>query len=176
MRTHVRLVGFALLWLTAFASAAAAQANEALVGRLSRLLAAADARRNDAAALRDALHDDNPAVRRQGVLAAGRIKDAAALDDLVPLLNDSSAAVRSATAFALGLIGDERAVTPLVALLRATPAAEQGAPHAEAVSALIRIGGDRAAAAVRDAIAGGPSAAASAGLLDAWRLDRKSVV
>ena len=176
MRTHVRLVGFALLWLTAFASAAAAQANEALVGRLSRLLAAADARRNDAAALRDALHDDNPAVRRQGVLAAGRIKDAAALDDLVPLLNDSSAAVRSATAFALGLIGDERAVTPLVALLRATPAAEQGAPHAEAVSALIRIGGDRAAAAVRDAIAGGPSAAASAGLLDAWRLGARAPV
>ena len=166
----------ALALLAFVAPPVAAQANEALVGRLARLLAAADGRRYDAAALRDALHDANPAVRRQGVLAAGRIRDAAALDDLVPLLTDSSAAVRAATAFALGLIGDERAIAPLVALLRATPSADQGAPHAEAVTALVRIGGDRAAAAVRDAIAAGPSAAASAGLLDAWRLGARAPV
>ena len=154
--------------------ASAQQVDEALVGRLARLLAAVDARRYDQPALREALVDPDPAVRRQGVLAAARWGDPAALDDVLPLLEDSTAQVRAATAFALGLIGNERAVTPLVTLVRTAAAAEQGAVHAAAISALIRIGGDRAVSAVRDAIAAGPSAGANAGLIDAWRLGTRA--
>jgi peptidylprolyl isomerase len=160
------------LALLASAPPAAAQQDEALVGRLARLLAAADARRYDAAVLRDALRDPDPAVRRQGALAAARIHDAAALDDLLPLLTDTSDAVRAAVAFALGQLGDERAVSPLIGLIRAA----QGASQAEGVTALARIGGDRAAVALRDALASGPSPAASAALIDAWRLGVRAPV
>ena len=150
------------------------QVDEGLVGRLARLLAAVDARRFDQAALRDVLVDADPAVRRQGALAAGRLGEAAALDDVLPLLEDSSAQVGAAAAFALGLIGSDRGVAPLATIVRS--ATTDGAVQAAAVTALIRIGGDRAVAAVRDVIARAPSAAASAALTDAWRLGPRAPI
>ena len=173
----MRTVAWVVLGLAVFVPfpAAGQQVDEALVGRLARLLAAVDARRFDPAALRDILLDADPAVRRQGVLAAGRLGDPAALDDVLPLLEDSSAQVRAAAAFAVGLIGNERGVTPLVTLVRSA-AATDAAVYAAAVSALIRIGGDRAVATVRDAIIRAPSAAANAALIDAWRLGQRAPI
>src|SRR5258705_281200 len=83
------------------------------------------AARYDAAVIRDALANPNPAVRRQAALAAGRIGDAAAVDLLLPVLNDTSPPVQAAAAFALGLLKDARALPALLQLVRAAPAAEQ---------------------------------------------------
>src|SRR5688572_657993 len=66
-------------------TAAAQQVDAALVGQLARLLAVTDARRYDVATLREALRHPNPAVRRQGALAAARIGDATAVEELIPL-------------------------------------------------------------------------------------------
>src|SRR5207245_10740909 len=100
--------------------------DETTVGVLAGLLAAADARRFDPAPLREALSHANPAVRRQGALAAGRIGDAAALDLLSPVLNDSVLRVQAAAAFALGLLKDARAIPALLVLVRAVSSTDQG--------------------------------------------------
>src|SRR4051812_18307032 len=82
--------------------------DEATVGQLAAVLAAADARRFDAVALREALANPNPAVRRQGAFAAGRIGDPAAVDLLILSLKDTTPEVRAAAAFGLGLLKDAR--------------------------------------------------------------------
>ncbi len=127
----------------------AQQQDEALVGQLARLLAAADARAFDAALFRETLHHPDAVVRRQAALAIGRIGDPAGTDLLVEALADSGAAVQAAAAFGLGLLKDARAVAPLLALVRAVPAAGQGPPQAEAVTAIAKIGGDEGAGALR---------------------------
>jgi len=155
--------------------------DETLVGQLATLLAAADARRLDAAAIRDALGNPNPAVRRQASLAAGRIGDPAALDLLLPVLNDTSPPVQAAAAFALGLLKDARALPVLLQLVRAAPVADQGAPEVEAVTAIAKIGGDEGARALIEIIATGspgaptPPVVATA-LLEAWRLGTRAPV
>lgn len=162
---------------------AAQQPDEALVGQLARLLAAADARRFDAPALREGLRHPEALVRRQAALAAGRIGDPAALELLVPVLADSSEPVRVAAAFALGLLKDARAIPPLVASVRGVPAAEQGPPHAEAAAAVARIGGEAGARALREILqTASPGAAAqsppavAAALLEAWQLGWRAPV
>jgi len=148
------------------------------------LLAAADARRLDAAAIRDALANQNPGVRRQAVLAAGRIGDPTALDLLIPALNDTSPSVRAAAAFALGLLKDARALPPLLQLVRATPVAEQGAPELEAVTAIAKIGstgGDEGVRALVEIIATGSPGAptpplVATALFEAWRLGPRAPV
>ena len=72
-----------LLLAAAPAPARAQQPDEALVGELARVLAAADARVFDAALFREALRHPVASLRRQAALAAGRIGDAAAVDLLV---------------------------------------------------------------------------------------------
>src|SRR2546421_934436 len=160
----------------------AQQQDEALVGQLARLLAAADARAFDAALFRETLHHPDAVVRRQAALAIGRIGDPAGTDLLVDALADSGVAVRAAAAFGLGLLKDARAVQPLLALVRAVPAAEQGPPQAEAVTAMAKIGGDESAAALRGILGNGStpgvptSLAQSTALLEAWRLGTRAPV
>ena len=157
-------------------SAAAQRHDEALVGEIARVLAAADARAFDGPLFREALAYPEAVVRRQAALALGRIGDPAAVDLLVAALPDSEAAVRAAAAFALGLVKDARAVEPLLALVRAVPPAEQGPPQAEAVTALAKIGGDAGARALRLLLGSGTSpgvptsVAQTSALLEAWRL------
>ncbi|PYO73322.1 MAG: hypothetical protein DMD64_07505, partial [Gemmatimonadetes bacterium] len=158
----------------------AQQADEATIGILANVLGAADARRFDAAALREALSHPSPVVRRQGALAAGRSGDPAAIDLLLPALNDSAAVVRSAAAFALGLLKDARALPALVQTIRAAAAAEAGAPPVEAITAIAKIGGDDGAKALADILAAGSPAAASpvvnAALLESWRLGTRAPI
>ena len=158
----------------------AQQPNETTVGVLAGLLAAADARHFDAAVLHEALSHSDPAIRRQGALAAGRIGDPAALDLLFPILNDSVPGVQSAAAFALGLLKDARAVAPLLQLIRSVPSTDQGAPQREAVTAIAKIGGDEGTRALSDIIAGGSPEAATpvinAALLEAWRLGPRAPI
>ena len=156
-------------------------ADETLVGQLAALLAAADARRLDAAATRDALANPNPAVRRQAALAAGRIGDPGAVDLLIPALSDTSPPVRASAAFALGLLKEARALPPLLQLVRATAVADQGPPEMEAVTAIAKTGGDEGARALGEIIATGSPGAptppvVAVALLEAWRLGSRAPV
>ena len=185
-RRRIRCACSAALFFLLLARPAAAQqptpsADESLVGQLAALLAAADARRLDAAAIRDALGNPNPAVRRQAALAAGRIGDPAALDLLLPALNDTSPPVQAAAAFALGLLKDARSLPVLLQLVRAAPVADQGSPEVEAVTAIAKIGGDEGARALIEIIATGSPGAptppvVAAALLEAWRLGSRAPV
>src|SRR5437773_10689176 len=162
--------------------AVAQQQDEALVGELARLLAAADARAFDAPLFREALHAPDAVVRRQAALGVGRIGDPAGTDLLVESLSDSDQTVRAAAAFGLGLLKDARAVEPLLALVRSVPAAEQGPPQAEAVTAIAKIGGDQGAGALHAILGTGStpgvptSLAQSTALVEAWRLGTRAPV
>ena len=164
----------------ALAQQPAARTDETTVGVLAGLLAAADARRFDPVALREALSHASPAVRRQGALAAGRIGDAAGVDLLLPVLNDSVPAVQAAAAFALGLLKDPGVVPLLLEKVRLVSSTEQGAPQLEAVTAIAKIGGDEGARALSDILAAGSTAAATpvvnAALLESWRLGPRAPV
>ena len=168
------------LALVAARPAAAQQTDERTVGVLAAALAAADARRFDPAPLGDALHHPNPAVRRQGALAAGRIGDGAAVDLLLPVLNDSAPTAQAAAAFALGLLKDARAIPPLVRMIRAAGTSDQGAPQLEAVTAIAKIGGEDGARAVTDILAasspGSASPVVNAALLESWRLGTRAPI
>jgi cyclophilin family peptidyl-prolyl cis-trans isomerase/HEAT repeat protein len=157
-----------------------AASDETTVGVLAGLLAASDARRFDPVALREALSHANPAVRRQGALATGRIGDAAGVDLLFPVLNDTVPGVQAAAAFALGLLKDARAVPLLLAKVRAVSSTDQGAPQLEAVTAIAKIGGDDGARALTDILAAGSPGASTpvvnAALLESWRLSARAPV
>jgi cyclophilin family peptidyl-prolyl cis-trans isomerase/HEAT repeat protein len=176
------LVAASLALAAAWGQAAAQQPDEALVGQLARLLAAADARGFEAPLFRETLHASDVFVRRQAALAAGRIGDPAAVDGLVEALSDSDQTVRAAAAFGLGLLKDGRAIEPLVALVRSVPAAEQRVAEAEAVTAVAKIGGDEGVAALRGILGNGTtpgvptSLAQSTALLEAWRLGTRAPV
>ena len=152
--------------------AAQVPADETTIGVLAALLAASDARRFDGAALREALSHSNPAVRRQGALAAGRMGDAAAVDLLLPALNDSSQFVQASAAFALGVLKDARAIPALLLSARAG--------QIEAVTAIAKTGGDEGARALSEIIASGSPGASTAvvdqALLEAWRLAARAPV
>ncbi|OLD43382.1 MAG: hypothetical protein AUI55_02295 [Gemmatimonadetes bacterium 13_1_40CM_2_70_7] len=155
--------------------------DEALVGALARLLAAADARRFDGPLLGDGLHHPNPAVRRQAALAAGRIGDPAAVELLIAALADSSPAVRASAAFGLGRLRQARATGPLLTLARAAASEQQVDPEVEAVTALAQIGGDSGAHAIQgliDLAAPGQrvSAVVSQAILESWRLGPRAAV
>ena len=158
--------------------AVAQRPDEATVGILAAVLAAADARRFDPAPLREALSHANPAVRRQGALAAGRIGDSAAIELLLPVLNDYVPVVQAAAAFALGLLKDARAIPALLQTIRAAPSTDPAAPQLEAVTAIAKIGGDDGARALSDILAAGSPAAPgpvlNAALLESWRLGTRT--
>jgi cyclophilin family peptidyl-prolyl cis-trans isomerase/HEAT repeat protein len=169
---QTRFVSSLAVLLLAAAVPAAAQQDETTVGVLAALLAAADARRFDPAPLREALGHPNPAVRRQGALAAGRIGDGAAVDLLLPVLNDSSVAVQAGAAFALGLLKDARAIPALILNVHGG--------QIEAVTAIAKIGGDEGARALSDIIAsaspGASTPVVDQALLESFRLGARAPV
>ena len=112
--------------------------------RLARVLALEDSRSFEDGWLRDRIFDPDPEVRRQAVLALGRIGRPAAVKPLLAALaGDEAGAVRSTAAFALGILEDplpEEAVAALETAL-ADPA---GRVREKAIEALGRRGGERA--------------------------------
>src|SRR2546427_5300924 len=158
------------------------QPDEATVAVIAHLLAVSDGRQYDGAALQQALHSDNPTVRVQAALAAGRIGDPQAVDLLIPLLRDSAVAVQATAAFALGLLKDARAVDPLLTIARSVSPAAQGAREIEAVTALARIGGAEGSAAIRVLLESAPlgqqtvAPVVSTSLIESWRLGPRAPI
>ncbi|MCC7308515.1 MAG: HEAT repeat domain-containing protein, partial [Acidobacteria bacterium] len=87
-----------------------------------RIIQAEDARRFDGE-LEALLRDRSPAVRRRAALAAGRIGDERAVDQLAALLADGDEEVRVMAAFALGEVESVKAADAVLAALKdaATP-------------------------------------------------------
>ena len=157
-----------------------APVDEAAVGELARLLAAADGRRFDEALFRDGLQQSDPTIRRQAALAAGRIGDTAATSILLAALTDSVDGVRAAAAFGLGLLKDPRAVQPLLDIVQRGSSDPQGIGVFEAVTAIAKIGGPDAGRALQLIVdAGRPgqtNQVVSRALLESWRLGSQAPV
>ena len=155
----------------------AAAQTQAIVEALAPVLAAEDARRLDGAALDQGARSPEPLVRRTTAFAAGRIGDTRALPLLLTLFADPDSTVRPAAAFALGLLGDTAAVGPIIDRLGQPPALD-AATVSEAMTALARIGGPRAAAWLGGVlerrvplVVPDTAAAITAVVEQAWRLD-----
>ena len=166
----------------ALAAAPLRAQNETLIEVLAPILASADARKWDEAALRRGLTFPDSAVREQAALAAGRLGDPAAVPLLVPTLDDTVALVRSAGAFSLGLVGDSAAVAPIIRRLT-TPPMLDGESAAEMAAALARIGGQAAADFYASVLTGrerlqvaDPAPVVARMVGDAWRLGRRAPV
>ncbi|HEU4830006.1 MAG TPA: peptidylprolyl isomerase [Gemmatimonadales bacterium] len=154
----------------------------ALVEILTPVLAAEDARAWRPEELRAALVYPDSFVRRTGAIAIGRIGDARGVELLVPLLADPDTTVRVAAVFALGLIGDTSAVRPIVERLEAPPVLDV-ASAGEAVTALARIGGPRAAEVIAAILQGraslavdDPGALVPVAAQESWRLGEAAPV
>ena len=114
---------------------------EPAIEALAVLLRMEDRRSFDRAAIEPLLADSSALVRSRAVLAAGRLRDAAATQLLVRALADEHPGVRADAAFSLGLLGDTAAST-LDALARTAldQDARYTAAAVEAVAALGKLG------------------------------------
>jgi len=183
--SRIRSACSAALLVAAVVPGAAARAQDpAIVEVLATVLQAEDARRFDAALLTGAARHADPGVRQVAALAVGRIGDRAGTDLLLEMLRDPDSTVQRSVAFALGLLADERALPTLRELVVNTPPDRQHDVHAEAMTAITKLGGTGAAAAVREVLGPWVSRAAStvppvsvdAALTDAWRLGAEAPV
>lgn len=171
VRIFTRVAALAMVMATG------ARAQEsAIVEVLAPVLAAEDARAWRPAALQAALAYPDSLVRRTGAMAVGRIGDPRGVELLVPLLSDPDTTVRVSAVFALGLLRDTSAIGPLIDRLRAEPVLD-AASAAEAVTALAKIGGPRAAEVISGILQGRallgvatPDALVPVAALEAWRL------
>ena len=109
-------------------------AAELRIGKLARVLRAADRRIVDQD-LRALLDDEDAVVRARAVLALGQIADSSSIPDLEKAAADTSEETRANAAFALGLIGDANALATLEKLA-GDPAPKVRAATAEAIGRL----------------------------------------
>ena len=150
------------------------------VDDLAQLLAAQDRREFDAGLMsREAQHPDS-LVRMRAAMAMGNIGDSLALPILVRLLQDPDTTVGVEAAFALGRIGDRDAVPDLARQMELLPDSSRGPWPQELATALCRLGGPDADAAIAQQLHRHPAdqaqndEATTQALLDAWRLGRGS--
>jgi cyclophilin family peptidyl-prolyl cis-trans isomerase/HEAT repeat protein len=156
--------------------------DETSLADVAQLLALEDRREFDAAVLRRGAQHPEALVRARAAMAMGRLGDRAAVALLLPLLSDPDTAVRSEAAFALGELGDTAAAPELAQRVAGFGPAEPGGFAAELVTALSKIGGEVAGAALDRLLQrhppGGPQQdrATAVALLEAWRLGPRSLV
>lgn len=121
--------------------------------RLARVVALEDARSFGDGWLPGRILDPDPEVRRQTVLALGRIGRPEAVEPLIAALGgDEAGAVRSTAAFALGIVEDPLPGEALAALETAL-SDPSGRVREKAIEALGRKGGERAGEIVRARLA-----------------------
>jgi cyclophilin family peptidyl-prolyl cis-trans isomerase/HEAT repeat protein len=150
---------------------------DAEVVAVAELLRLEDRREFDEARLLVAAAAAHPEVRRRAALAAGRLREPAAVPMLVRLLADRDTAVAATAAFALGQIGDTAAVTALVPWLVAGRAEAAPTVAGEAAAALGKLRSPTAATALESFLASGTVTAARSpavehALLATWRHPR----
>ena len=171
-----------ILALFAAAAPRLAAQSETNVELLANLIAAEDARQWDEPTLRAALSHPDSSVRSLAVMSVGRLRDARGVPLLVPRLRDPDSLVQANTAFALGILGDTTAVSSLIE--RARDLQKLSGPTAlELITAIARLGGDRAAGFLSDVMQGVVYGArddapylARRAAAEAWRLGRKAPV
>jgi cyclophilin family peptidyl-prolyl cis-trans isomerase/HEAT repeat protein len=135
------------IYATLVGAAPVAAQDPALVEAVAPLLQAEDARDWRPERFRAGLESPEALVRRTAALAVGRVGDLRGTALLVPLLQDPDSSVQPIAAFALGLLRDSSALGPLIARLGALPAPTLTTAE-EIITALARIGGNRAAGAI----------------------------
>lgn len=172
----------ALVCLLPLASTRLAAQSEANVEILATLLSAEDARRWDEPTFRAAITHADSTVRIAGAMTLGRLRDPRGVALLLPKLRDPDSLVQTNVAFALGILGDTTALSGLIE--RARDAQGLSGPLIlELITAVARLGGDRAAGYLRDVLQGAlystrddlPFLTARAAL-EAWRLGRSAPV
>ncbi|HXG44377.1 MAG TPA: HEAT repeat domain-containing protein [Gemmatimonadales bacterium] len=171
--TH-RLARGLLLLMAALPARLAAQ-DEATVEVLANLLAAEDARRFDESVFRTGLAQPDSSVRQVAAMALGRLRDPAGLPLLVQALRDPDSTVQAVAAFAIGQLGSPEGVDPLIQ--RASGERVARPVGLEIVTALARLGGERAARYLAEILGGGRLGGREDGDLfvrravqEAWRL------
>lgn len=150
----------------------------AVVEVLAFVLQAEDSRQYNGAALTGAARHAEPLVRRVAALALGRIGDPSGTTLLLELLQDPDSTVQRDAAFALGLLRDSAAIPALRDLVVNIPLERQHDLHAEAATALAKLGGPAAADVIRTLLGPWVARAAStalppaveAAVEEAWRL------
>ncbi len=154
----------------------------ALVEALAPILMAEDRRVFDAVLLgRAAAHPDG-VVRRSAMMAIGRIGDRRGAPLVVEALGDRDLAVVADAFFALGLLADS-ANSPAILTRLQGPDSLDAASLAEAAAALARVGGQGAATALSEIIAGRtvlPAARRAhmlpTAILESWRLGGRAAI
>jgi cyclophilin family peptidyl-prolyl cis-trans isomerase/HEAT repeat protein len=144
--------------------AAASRGDDARVGKLARILRAADRRIVDDD-LRRLLADDDPGIRARAALVLGQIADPTSTQDLVKAAGDATPEVRARAAYAMGLIAEPSTVEALVRL------AGDDAPQVRAATAeaLGRIHDAAGTPAVRALLNDPEMSVRAASALGAWK-------
>jgi cyclophilin family peptidyl-prolyl cis-trans isomerase/HEAT repeat protein len=164
----------------AFGAPLAAQ--EANVEVLASLLAAEDSRQFNELLFRSALAQPDSSLRSAAAMSVGRLRDRRGLALLAPLLLDPDSLVQTAAVFAIGLLGDTAGVSRLLDRAR-DPTPLSGPAALELVTAVARLGGERAPGLIRGVIEGSELAGrddqvylARRAALEAWRLGPQAPV
>ena len=124
----------------------------AVIEAAAGVLQAEDARRFDPIVFANAARHASPLVRSLAALGMGRIGDPAALELLLELVRDPDSTVTRDAAFALGLLRDPGALPTLRDLVVTVQPDLQHETHAEAMTAVLKIGGPEAVAILTEAL------------------------
>jgi len=160
------------------AAPAARAQDPAVIEAAAAVLQAEDSRVFDPLVFTSAARHADPLVRGMAAIGMGRIGDSRALDLLLELLRDPDSTVTRDAAFALGLLRDAAALPTLRELVTTTQPDQQHETHAEAITAVLKIGGPVAADILVEVMNPWAPRAATAvpplvvevGLGQAWRL------
>ena len=177
-RTRFASSGLLLAAVLPAAAPDARAQDPAVIEAAATILQAEDARAFDPLVFAATARHASPLVRSMAAFGMGRIGDPRALDLLLELVRDPDSTVTRDAAFALGLLRDPGALPTLRDLVVTVPPDQQHETHAEAMTAVLKIGGAGAldilvevlnpwAARAATAV---PPLVAEVGLGQAWRL------
>ena len=163
--------------LPAVAPEARAQ-DPVVIEATATILQAEDTRTFDPIVFAAVARHASPLVRSMAAFGMGRIGDARALDLLLELVRDPDSTVTRDAAFALGLLRDPAALPTLRDLVVTVPPDQQHDTHAEAMTAVLKIGGAAAVDILVEVLSPWAARAATSvpplvvevGLGQAWRL------
>lgn len=178
MHNRFRITASLALLLGLHAARLAGQ--EANVEVVASLLAAEDSRNFDEVVLRGAINQPDSTIRSAAAMSIGRLKDPRGLALLGRLLLDPDSLTQVSAIFAVGILGDSTGLNLL--LDRAQSPTRLSSPAAlELITAVARLGGDRAARFLRGIIDGNVLPGRSDAIylvrraaLEAWRLGAKA--